>query len=84
MSYEDERRLRARRDAASASSRGLTRSLTRIRANEQWAEGRRDIAVVVLHDAGWSTGQMLDFLRAKGLTNDEAADLIRDAPTNPL
>jgi hypothetical protein len=57
---------------------------TAARADVEWQAGRRDLAVVVLDDGGWHNDEVVAFCVDRGLTDEQARDLIRDAPTNPL
>lgn len=74
MSFEREEQLRQQIHDLDEQRRAAGRAL----AEEQ--AGDRGQAMVVLHNSGFDGDDLVRFARQRGLSEDEARQVIRDAP----
>jgi hypothetical protein len=80
MSFEREEQLRQQIRDLDEQRRVATRALGEEQADEHWQTGNRGQAMVVLHNYGFDGADLIRFARRRGLSEDEARQVIRDAP----
>ena len=80
MSFEREEQLRQQISDLDEQRHAAVRALGEEQADERWQAGDRGQAMVILHNYGFDGDDLIRFARQRGLSEDEARQVIRDAP----
>jgi hypothetical protein len=80
MPFDRQDQLHQQIDALKDQISLLHRELGEDRANDEWLNGHRGHAMVLLSNYSYTETEMIRFARQRGLSEAEARQVIQDAP----